>query len=142
MNVLLSIKPKYVEEIKKGTKKYEFRKTRFREKYINEAYIYSTSPVKRIVGYFTIRNIIEDHPKALWADLKDVSGIEEDEFFSYFDNKDRGFAIEINKFEMFDDPIDPKTIIPNFVAPQSFRYLETNELDSNNFVNLDHFVSK
>jgi len=27
MNVLLSIKPKYVEEIKKGNKKYEFRKS-------------------------------------------------------------------------------------------------------------------
>lgn len=49
MNVLLSIKPKYIEEIRKGNKKYEFRKTRFRQRHINEAYIYSTSPVKMIL---------------------------------------------------------------------------------------------
>ncbi len=32
MNVLLSIKPKYVEKIKNGNKKFEFRKSLFIEK--------------------------------------------------------------------------------------------------------------
>lgn len=50
-----------------------------------------------------------------------------------------GFAIDINKFEFFEDP---KTVIPNFVAPQSFRYLKTDELVSSNIVKLDQFASK
>ncbi|MEN4018225.1 MAG: hypothetical protein PQ975_06900 [Methanobacterium sp.] len=142
MNVLLSIKPKYVEEIKKGNKKYEFRKTGFRKKCLKEAYIYSTSPVKKIVGFFKIEKIIEDHPENLWENFKEYSGIAEDEFFDYFRNKEKGYAIEINEFEIFNDPIDPASIIPNFVAPQSFRYININELNSTDFITLDHFKSK
>jgi type I restriction enzyme S subunit len=57
MKVLLSIKPQYVDEIVKGNKKYEFRKKIFKKKdEVQEIYIYSTSPVKKIIGYF---NLIE-----------------------------------------------------------------------------------
>lgn len=142
MAVLLSIRPKYVEEIKRGAKKYEFRKTRFRGKSITEAYIYSTSPIKRIVGRFKIKKIIEDNPKNLWENLKEFSGTTENEFFSYFADKEKGFAIEINDFEMFDAPIDPKTLIPNFVAPQSFRYIDTINSGATYAIDLDHFLSK
>lgn len=142
MNVLLSIKPKYVEEIKNGNKKYEFRKTVFRKKNLNEAYIYSTAPVKKIVGFFRIEKIIEDHPKNLWENFNEWSGIAENEFFDYFDNKEKGFAIEINEFELFENPIDPTCVIPNFVAPQSFRYIDSNELFGSSISNLDDFGSK
>jgi type I restriction enzyme, S subunit len=47
MDVLLSIKPRYVEAIIDGRKKYEFRKNKFAMKDINCAYIYSTSPIKK-----------------------------------------------------------------------------------------------
>lgn len=127
MNVLLSIKPKYVEEIFKGNKKYEFRKSvfRFKEK-LNLAYIYSTSPVKRIVGTFAIETIIEDHPKVLWEKFKDFSGINESEFFSYFGDNEKGFAIEIGEINVFENPADPKILIPDFVPPQSFYYMNEN----------------
>ncbi len=127
MNVLLSIKPKYVEEIFKGNKKYEFRKSVFRFKgELNLVYIYSTYPMKKIVGTFTIETIIEDHPKILWEKFKDFSGINEDEFFIYFGDAEKGFAIEIGKIEVFQNPADPRTLIPDFVPPQSFCYMNEN----------------
>ncbi|MBM4241049.1 MAG: hypothetical protein FJ150_05250 [Euryarchaeota archaeon] len=132
MKVLLSIKPKYVEEIINGNKKYEFRKTSFRRKdELEEIFIYSTSPVKKIVGYFKFKKIIEDHPKNLWKNFKEFSGIDEFEFFNYFKGKDNGFAIEIKELKLFNKPIDPGVLIPNFIPPQSFRYIEKNwtELD-------------
>lgn len=133
MKVLLSIKPQYVEEIIKGNKKYEFRKKVFKKKdEVNEVYIYSTSPVKKIVGYFKFDRIIEDHPKKLWDDYKDYSGIGEFEFFEYFKERDLGFAIEISQLEVFDTPIDPKMIMPNFVAPQSFKYWENQSENETN----------
>ncbi len=141
MNVLLSIKPKYVEEIKNGNKRYEFRKTRFRAKHVNQVYIYSTSPVKKIVGLFKIEKIIEDNPKNLWDNFNEWSGISEHEFFEYFSNKEKGFAIEINEFELFEKPIEPNTIIPNFIAPQSFRYVEFDK-NPEDFMTLDPFGSK
>jgi predicted transcriptional regulator len=125
MNVLLSIKPKYVEEIFKGNKKYEFRKSIFRlTDELERVYIYSTSPVKKIVGTFTIETIIEDHPKALWKKFKDFSGISKNEFFNYFGANKKGYAIAIGEIEIFDCPSDPRIFIPDFVPPQSFRYID------------------
>ncbi len=125
MNVLLSIRPKYVEAIIKGDKRYEFRKTIFRDKSIERVYIYSTSPVKKIVGAFRIGNIIEDHPEHLWEQLKEFSGLNDIEFFSYFSGNERGFAIEIEDLEEFKNPVDPRDSIPGFVPPQSFCYMDT-----------------
>ena len=123
MNVLLSIKPKYVKEIMNGNKRYEFRRSIFRcREDIELVYIYSTSPVKKIVGVFTIKSIIEDHPKNLWDNFKEFSGIDEEEFFNYFGERKKGFAIGIENVEVFECPIDPKISIPDFVLPQSFCY--------------------
>ena len=143
MHVLLSIKPQYVDKIVKGRKKYEFRKKVFKKKTdVREIYIYATSPVKKIVGYFKSDKIIEDHPEKLWEQYKDHSGIGECEFFEYFKERDVGFAIEISQLEIFDRPLDPKNIMPNFVAPQSFRYIDhpsinegqTTDYDNKSFI--------
>jgi len=52
MNVLLSIKPKYANQILNGNKRYEFRKSVFNHRDLEMVYIYSSSPIKRIVGAF------------------------------------------------------------------------------------------
>jgi len=129
MAVLLSIKPKYVDEIRKENKKYEFRKSIFKRNNISMAYIYSTHPVKKVVGKFTIGEIIEDHPKNLWENLNIHAGINKNEFFKYFGDRKKGFAIEINELKLFEYPIDPKELKPDFVPPQSFYYVEEEFID-------------
>ena len=44
MKVLMSIKPEFVEEIIKGTKKYEYRKSLFKNPDISEIVVYATQP--------------------------------------------------------------------------------------------------
>ncbi len=125
MNVLLSIKPKYVERIADGEKKLEFRKVIFKS--VNRPdriYIYCTSPVKKIMGYFTTGEIFEDDPAELWNRFRNLAGISEEEFFEYFSGKKRGFAISIEDYNEFDDAIDPYDVIPNFTPPQSFCYVD------------------
>jgi len=124
MNILLSIKPKYVESIMNGKKKYEFRKTIFRNKDIDRAFIYSTAPVKKVVGSFILGDIIEDYPDKLWENFHMFSGLSDKEFFTYFNGDKKGFAIEIESVEKFDTPIDPREKDPDFTPPQSFYYLE------------------
>ena len=124
MNVILSIKPRYVEKITTGEKQYEFRKTIFRDKQVRSVYIYATAPTKKIIGSFDIGRIIEDHPNNLWRSLWNVSGISKQDFFTYFTNKQKGFAIEIKKLNLFDMPIDPHDVISDFHPPQSFSYLK------------------
>ena len=130
MDVLLSIKPRFVEAIMDGRKKYEFRKSKFAKTDINCVYIYSTAPIKKIMGSFKVNNIIEGSPRALWDQLKDDAGISEDEFFDYFRNKEIGFAWEITEVERFEIPLDPKIVFPNFIPPQSFCYVNYHGLKS------------
>lgn len=124
MNVLLSIKPKFVEGIMNGNKKYEFRKSIFRHREdVELVYIYSTSPVKKVVGWFTIETIVEDHPDSLWDSFKDHAGIEEQEFFEYFGERENGFAIGVDEVNTFEDHLDPREANPDFAPPQSFCYV-------------------
>jgi type I restriction enzyme, S subunit len=124
MDVLLSIKPKYVKSILKGVKRYEFRKTIFKNREINRIYIYSSSPVKKIVGTFEIGGILEDHPVDLWDTVKEYAGIDDRDFFAYFEGKSRAFAIEIQNLLELPDPIDPYETMPGFVPPQSYCYMD------------------
>jgi len=124
MNVLISIKPKYIEKIKEGIKTFELRKKIFKNyDKVNTIYIYSTSPIKKIVGKFNIEEIIEDHPDHIWQNYKDHLGIDKKDYFNYFKGKEKGFAIKIRNLNFFRNPIDPKKIFPNFIPPQSYCFL-------------------
>jgi len=122
LNLLISVKPKYVKEILTGKKRYEFRKSIFK-KPINKIYIYSTVPERKIVGYFDYKGYIKESPMILWEKTKEFSGINKDEYFDYFNKKENAYAIIIESFHIFDEPINPKDKIRNFVAPQSYKYI-------------------
>ena len=127
MNVLLSIKPKYVELIKLGSKRYEFRKKIFRANSKCRIFMYSTSPVKRIVGFFEPPVVHEDAPFRIWDKFGEHSGLTESEFFGYFKNSRQAFAIEIGRLIFFDAPLDPSHHFLAFRPPQSYRYLNPQE---------------
>ena len=57
MNVILSIKPEFVEKIFSGEKQYEYRKILFKQK-VDTIYIYASRPVSKIVGEFKIDDIV------------------------------------------------------------------------------------
>jgi predicted transcriptional regulator len=122
MNVLLSIKPKYVDLIKSGSKKYEFRRKIFRKSNNCQVFIYSTFPVKKITGVFDASVIHEDSPFKIWKMFGSYSGISKEEFFSYFEKCKTAYAIEIRNLVIFQDPRDPSDYFHEFNAPQSYRY--------------------
>ncbi len=124
MDVVLSIKPKYVKSIIEGEKRYEFRREIFKHRDIHRVYIYASSPVKKIVAMFEIGDILEDNPVDLWGDVKDYAGINDHDFFQYFKGKSKAYAIAIQHLQKFDHPINPWKTMPGFVPPQSFCYLD------------------
>ena len=128
--VLLSIKPKYVREILNGKKQYEFRKQIFRDRSRDVILIYASSPVKKIVAYFSLGEIVEGHPNSLWRQFKNVSGVSKEEFFDYFSGKEHGFAIKIEELEQFAEPLDPTAIFEKFVPPQSFCYVDCSDIQN------------
>jgi type I restriction enzyme S subunit len=122
MNVLLSIKPKYTELIKSGFKKYEFRRKISRKFDGSKVYIYSTSPVKKIVGVFDASRIHVDSPYRIWELFGGHSGISEEEFSQYFRDCKTAYAIEIRNLVIFEEPHDPSSYFLEFTPPQSYRY--------------------
>ena len=65
MNVILSIKPEFVEKIFSGEKQYEYRKILFKQK-VDTVYIYASRPICKIVGEFKIDEILCDKPENIW----------------------------------------------------------------------------
>ncbi|MHA1610907.1 MAG: hypothetical protein ACTSYU_02545 [Promethearchaeota archaeon] len=134
----MSIKPKYVQPILEQSKKFEFRKTVFVKKNIDridKIIIYSSSPKKKIVGFFKIDKIIAEKPKVIWKLCKGFAGISEKEFFKYFEGKDLAYAIKIKYVKKFEEEIDPHEISPDFRPPQSYCYLKSDNLILNNIKN-------
>lgn len=126
MNLLISIKPTFVEKIISKEKRYEFRKSIFRKK-VNKIFIYSTAPEKKIIGYFEPHKIIKDNPANLWDFFSDEAGISEKDFFKYFEMRNEGYAIKIDNLRIFDNPIDV-SCLKDFNAPQSFKYVNNFEI--------------
>ncbi len=123
MNVLMSIKPEFADLILAGEKQFEFRKAVFRRKDIDRIFIYSSSPVKKIVASFEIGAIIRDLPVNLWEQFQESGGTSKEGFFNYFRGHDVGYAIKIEELEVFSKPIDPYLLRTDFRPPQSFCYL-------------------
>lgn len=123
MRVLLSIKPEYANKIFSGEKKFEFRKKAFRNIEVHTVVVYSTMPVGRIIGEFSIKHIHQDSPESIWSKTKRFSGIDEGFFNEYYDGRDLAVAIEVDNPVLYKKPINPKEEYANFTAPQSFMYL-------------------
>lgn len=123
MKVLLSIKPEFADKIFSGEKKFEFRKRAFRNIEVHTVVVYATMPVGKIIGEFTIKHIHQDSPESIWSKTKRFSGVREDFFNEYYDGRDLAVAIEVDKFLLYKEPINPKEKYENFTAPQSFMYI-------------------
>ena len=119
---MLSIKPEFVEKISSGAKRYEYRSRVFKNAEVSSIIVYSTKPVGKIVGEFSIEKIIQETPSELWKKTKNYSGITEDYFKKYFQNKEKGYAIQIREFRQYERPLELKELGVR-VAPQSFMYI-------------------
>ena len=128
MDVVISIKPQYVDKIISKEKTYEFRRVVFKKE-VDNVIIYATAPMKKIVGSFELEEIIKDTPSNLWDNFSSESGICEKDFFSYFEGKDMGFALKVGELDILDEFIDVN-LLDDFNAPQSFVYVDKEELFS------------
>lgn len=126
MKVVLSIKPEFANKIFDGTKRFEFRKTIFKNEDVKTVLVYSSSPVQKVIGEFQIGEIFKHDLQTLWELTKEYSGITEKYFYEYFADKEHGFAIQIKRKTKFKIPKCLKEDY-NLTPPQSFAYW-TNDL--------------
>ena len=124
-DVVLSIKPTYSKSILDGRKTVELRR-RFPVSAPNGtlAYIYSTSPVKAMVGTASIRDVLKLPIEQLWAEFQANASIERDQFNSYFEGLEEGFALVLDEAKAFARPLPLNELRERFgfEPPQSFLY--------------------
>lgn len=122
MKVLLSIKPEFAEKIFNGTKKYEFRKSIFKNKDVDTVVVYASSPWKYVIGEFHIDKILNDNVDRIWEQTREYSGISEEFYRLYFSRKTQAYAIKIGQVTKFKKRKRLSDYNVNF-APQSYVYL-------------------
>ena len=118
---LLSIKPRFVDAILAGVKRFEFRRSIF-SRPVDVVVIYATDPVQRIIAEFDVKGIMEASPDLLWKRTKEFAGIDQDGFYEYFNGKNKGYAIEVGEVRVYDTPLHPVRDL-GVRPPQSFLYL-------------------
>ena len=65
MKVILSIKPEFANKIFNGTKKFEFRRTLFKNKEIKMIIVYASAPISKVIGEFEIDRIFHEELELL-----------------------------------------------------------------------------
>ena len=127
-DVILSIKPRYSNPIISGHKTVELRR-RFPTNIPTGtiAYIYSTTPVRAIIGYAEILDVLKKPIEKIWDDYEQVACIEKTDFDSYFEGVTHGFVLCFKNAQAFKREIDLNELREqyNFIPPQSFLYAKS-----------------
>ncbi len=119
---LLSIHPNYVELIRNGVKRVEFRRRTF-ARTISHIVIYSTAPVQRLTGFCEIEQVVTGAPTTLWSSYGHVGGITREALLKYLTGLNTAVAIIIKNFI----PLPKWPALPEINIkrpPQSFQYLD------------------
>jgi predicted transcriptional regulator len=125
-DVLMSIRPLHASKILTGQKTVELRR-KFPELTTNGAIalIYSSSPVRAIVGYARIKRVMKLPVPRIWKEHGAAACISKGEFESYFAGLTYGFAILLEGVRPLKKRVMAKDLELQFgiVPPQSYRYV-------------------
>ena len=126
--LLLSVKPDHAEKIMDGKKTIEIRR-RFAAKWSRERVaIYSTSPVKALIGEATIQAVTNGSPKEIWERYGTRICCSHSEFLSYAEDCADLYALELSDAVPYMERIpliEAESLIRESLAPPQ-SYCEVN----------------
>jgi predicted transcriptional regulator len=123
MPVLLSIRKEFSDAIYAGSKRFEFRRRVFDTLAHTETLIYTTSPVSRVTGRFTVQDLMVGDPQKVWEMTKQYAGIDEVRYMTYFSGVSVAFALLIGGVERFDRPLELEPHFGLTRPPQSYAFV-------------------
>jgi predicted transcriptional regulator len=133
-DLLVSMKPKYAEQILSGSKLVEIRK-KFSGKWVGcKAILYSSSPQKALVGEATVRSVTSGTPADIWSRFNATVGCTFDEFSAYVGSAKQVSAIELDAVFPYKEPISLAQIShllgEDLRPPQSYCNLKLDDKQS------------
>lgn len=121
---LMAIHERYADAIMEGVKRVEFRKRRLADDIATVGvWVYATSPVSKVIGHFSVDEIVQGNPHDIWERFGAVGVIDRDAFFAYYDGAHTAVAIVVKNAERLPAPVALDEIKPRPAVPQSFAYL-------------------
>ena len=129
---MLSIHPRFVDNIFAGVKRVELRRRLPRVAADDAVVIYATVPTTAVVGFFTVESVERLPLGPLWRRVREIAGVTRTEYRDYFKGLTEGVGIFIRNVVRFSRPIplaDLRAFWPGFQPPQGFRYLDAEGLD-------------
>ena len=125
-DVFISVHPQHVNNILNGTKTVEFRRRFPSADRIADAlvWLYSSSPVKAVVGVARVEGVEHMPIGKLWATYCTRGGVDKSTFSDYFSGAVKGFAIRLRDITSLVPRIPQSSLRQvGFYVPQSYRYV-------------------
>ena len=126
-DIILSIRPKYSEKILEGRKTVELRR-RFPVSPGKGTivYIYSTAPVRALVGSAEIKTVLKLPISDIWQHYSGNASILRSDFDDYFAGLAEGVVIELSNIKALSRMIALSELRERcgFTPPQSFQYIK------------------
>lgn len=127
--VLLSLRPRFATAILEGKKTVELRRVHMLAPAGSLLLLYSSSPMRAIVGTATLDRLQESTPRQLWEEVMSRAAISRGEYDEYYRGARRAFALHLRDVRALPTP-SPLAVMRSSagVSPaQSFRYVTADE---------------
>ncbi len=122
-DILMSIKPPYVDMIVSGCKTVEIRKRAVRAPAGATIWIYATSPRQQVVASARLEAVALDTADEIWRAFGDRAGIDRYEFDAYVGDAELVAALCLTEITELDTPLCPRGEAAAFRPPQSYAIL-------------------
>ena len=122
-DILMSIKPTYVDMLVSGCKTVEIRKRAVRAPAGARIWIYATSPRQQVVAFARLEAVAMEAPDQIWHAFGDRAGIDRGEFDAYVGEAEVVAALTLTEITELDAPLCPRGEAPAFRPPQSYAFL-------------------
>ena len=126
LELLISIRPEHADNIVEGVKTVEFRRRFPSEQRVRGAivWIYSTAPVREVIGTAVVVSVERMGTAALWDEYADQGAVSRCVFEEYFAGVSEGHAIRLGGVRRLRMPVDAASLEAlDFATPQSYRFV-------------------
>ncbi len=127
-DILMSIKPLYVDMLVAGCKTVEIRKRAVRAPAGARIWIYATSPRQQVVAFARLEEVALEAPDQIWHVFGDRAGIDRSEFDAYVGEAAVVAALCLTEITELNAPLCPRGDALEFRPPQSYKFLHDSEL--------------
>ena len=129
--LFIGIKPQFTKKILLGEKTIELRKSKPNIKIGGTVVIYATWPQKQVVGVAVVKDIIECYKLVFWNRYSNKTGVSSTLFTKYYEKRSKAIGIELERIEIFDNPINIAEIrksVPSLKIFHGYEYMTQIEL--------------